>query len=72
MTNRQDRPRTPGIARVSCVRMESKMSMSLSVWRVIGFLYVESHRLFCILTDMYWKTSACFGLCVDMVPMAYQ
>jgi hypothetical protein len=46
--------------------------MSLSVQRVVGFLYVGSHRLLHNLTDMCQKPSACIGLCMDMVPMAYQ
>jgi hypothetical protein len=39
---------------------------------VIGFVYVKSCQLFCNLTDMHQKPSACFGLCMGMVPEAYQ
>jgi hypothetical protein len=43
---------------------------------VIDFASAESRRLFahCLLpnlADMRQKLLACFGLCVDMVPMAY-
>jgi hypothetical protein len=37
----------------------------------VGFVYARSHRLFCNLTDMCRKPSACFGLCMGMVPKAY-
>jgi hypothetical protein len=45
--------------------------MSLYVWRVIIFLYAESGRHSCNLTDMRWKASACIGLRVGMVPESY-
>jgi hypothetical protein len=48
------------------------MSMTLYVQRVIGILYAGSHRILHNLTDIHWKPLACFGLCMDMVPMAYQ
>jgi hypothetical protein len=38
---------------------------------VVIFLYAGSHHLLPNLADMRQKTSACFGLRVDMVPMAY-
>jgi hypothetical protein len=48
------------------------MSSTLYMWKVISFLYAESHQHFCNLTDMHWKPSACFGLCISMVPKVYQ
>jgi hypothetical protein len=45
--------------------------MSLYVQRVIGFVYMGSCQLLYNLTNMHQKPSACFGLCVDMVPMVY-
>jgi hypothetical protein len=57
---------------VWCIVMESEKSMSLYVRRVIGFLYAESHWYFYNLTNMHQKPSACFSLCVGMVPKVYQ
>jgi hypothetical protein len=68
---RQDRPRTPGIVTVWCVRMERTMSSTLDVWRVIIFLYTGSHHLLHNLTDMRRKASACIDLRVAMVPESY-
>jgi hypothetical protein len=48
------------------------MLSTLYVWRVIGLLYAGSHRLLHNLTDVHRKPSACFGLHVDTVSMAYQ
>jgi hypothetical protein len=52
--------------------MESEKSLTLYMWRVVGFVYAESHWHFCNLTDMCWKPLVCFGLCVGIVPKAYQ
>jgi hypothetical protein len=52
--------------------MESILSLTLYVQRVVVFLYVVSHCLLLNLTNMHQKPSACFGLRVDMVPIAYQ
>jgi hypothetical protein len=46
---------------------------------VIDFVYVESRQVLYVgsrrhfrnLTDMCWKASACFGLCMGMVSKAY-
>jgi hypothetical protein len=48
------------------------MSLTLYMWRVVSFLYVVSCWHFCNLTNMHQKPSACFGLCVGIVPKAYQ
>jgi hypothetical protein len=40
--------------------------------RVISFVYARSHWLFCDLTDMRRKPSACFSLRMGMVPEACQ
>jgi hypothetical protein len=47
------------------------MSSTLYTWRVVGFLYTESCRHFCNLTNIRRKPSACFSLHVGMVPKAY-
>jgi hypothetical protein len=41
------------------------------MWRVSRFVYAKSRWLFCNLTDMLWKPSACFSLCVGMMPKVY-
>jgi hypothetical protein len=40
----------------------------------VDFACAKSHRIVILhnLTDMHRKASACIGLCVDRVPMAYQ
>jgi hypothetical protein len=62
--------------------MESRKSLTLYMQRVVVFVYAKSHQLFCNLTEMHRKPSACFkmrqkplacfGLCMGMVPKAYQ
>jgi hypothetical protein len=47
------------------------MLSTLQVQRVIIFLYGVSRRLLINLTNLHQKPLACFGLHVDMVPMAY-
>jgi hypothetical protein len=38
---------------------------------VVIYLYGVSHRLLINLIDLHWKPLACFGLCMDTVPMVY-
>jgi hypothetical protein len=68
----QDRLRTLGVLMVWCGRMESEKSLCLYMQRVVSFVYAMSCRLFSNLTDMLQKPLACFGLCMGMVPKAYQ
>jgi hypothetical protein len=53
-------------------RMESEKSLTLYMWGVVGLLYIRSCQLFCNLTNMLWKPSACFSLHMGMMPEAYQ
>jgi hypothetical protein len=48
------------------------MLSTLHVWRVVVFLYMGGHRLLHNLANMHRKLSACFSLCMAMVPESYQ
>jgi hypothetical protein len=52
--------------------MESKVSSTLHVQRVIVLLYMGSHRFLPNSTDMHQKASAGLGLHVAMVYESYQ
>jgi hypothetical protein len=47
-------------------------TLYMYMWRVVSFLYAGSRWLLHNLTDMRRKPSACIGLCVGIVPKAYQ
>jgi hypothetical protein len=52
--------------------MESILSSTMYMQRVVAFLYAVSCWHFCNLTSICRKPSACFGLRMGMVPKVYQ
>jgi hypothetical protein len=51
--------------------METIMSLTLYVQRVVKLIYVGNRQHSCNLTNIHRKASACIGLCVAMVPKSY-